>query len=189
MTVLACVTNAKEVSSTEWSLGCVFSLELSESEMKALGGEKKASRMPDQRAWVRYPAKGTVKFRVLPGGGTTLRSAELVDLSPTGVGLVVEEKIEPGSALTVLLRQVNDKPDRAMLTCAVYLTERPDGKWAVGCQFLHPERGGIEGLALAVRSVTAIAAGRSGPALAGFRSLHIFRTSDRTLPRPCRGTR
>jgi hypothetical protein len=136
-TVLACVTNAKAISETEWSLGCMFSLELSESEMKSLGGDKKAGSPPDQRAWVRYPAKGTVTFRLLPSDGNGLRAGELVDLSPSGVGLIVAEKIEPGSALTVTLRRVDDKPDRSLLACVVYLAERPDGKWALGCQFLH----------------------------------------------------
>src|SRR5262245_59376465 len=33
-TLLACVTNAKELAAGEWSLGCVFSLELSDVEMQ-----------------------------------------------------------------------------------------------------------------------------------------------------------
>jgi hypothetical protein len=137
-TVLACVTNSRETAPGEWSLGCMFSLELSDAEMRALGGEKTAPADPaDQRAWVRYPAQGTVAFRMLPGEVGSPQSGELIDLSPAGVGLLVDQKVEPGSALTVTLRRNDNKPDRTMLVCVVYLTDRPDGKWAVGCQFLH----------------------------------------------------
>ena len=48
-TILACVTNSKEVSPTEWALGCMFSLELPEDDEGA-GGQKEAAGSADQRA-------------------------------------------------------------------------------------------------------------------------------------------
>ena len=78
-----------------------------------------------------------VEFRILPGDDGPPNTAQLVNLSPVGVGLVVDEPLEPGAALTVVLKRLDHKPDRSMLACVVYQTERPDGKWAIGCHFLH----------------------------------------------------
>jgi PilZ domain-containing protein len=135
-TVLACVMHGRETGPGEWSVGCAMSLDLSAEEMRLLGGEK-AAGPDDQRAWVRYPAKGPVLFRLLQEEEGPARTAMLADLSPGGVGLIVTEMLEPGVALTVHLRRSNDRPDQPMLACVVYLTDRPDGKWAAGCHFLR----------------------------------------------------
>jgi hypothetical protein len=136
-TILACVTNVSKIGPEQWALGCVFSLELSDSEMRIMGGEKTPTGTLDQRAWLRYPAKGSITYRPLPGDEIAVRSAELVDLSPAGVGLIVDQNLEAGSAITLRLRRQDEKPDRSMLACVVYVADRPDGKWAVGCNFLH----------------------------------------------------
>lgn len=136
-TVLACVNNVREVGEDEWYVGCVFSLELSSAEMRAFGGQKQAAGPADQRAWVRFPAKGTVEYRVLPGDGTGPKIGDLVDISPGGVGMALEAALEAGTALSVTLKRKDGKPDRPMLACVVYLTQREDGKWAAGCQFLR----------------------------------------------------
>ena len=136
-TMLACVTNTRPFSEGLWSLGCMFSQELSDSEMRVLGGEKVPAKMSDQRAWVRFPARGTISYRHVPETEGELKSAELLDLAPAGMGLVVSERLEPGSAITLHLRCQSDKPERPMLACVVYQTDRSDGKWAIGCTFLH----------------------------------------------------
>jgi hypothetical protein len=136
-TVLACVMHANEVAVGQWEVGCNFSLELSDEEMRAFGGEKTQAAAGDSRAWVRHSARGAVEYEVLPGDDGPPRTAHLVNLSPAGVGLLTAEKLEPGTALTVSLKRVDDQPDRALLACVVYQTERPDGMWAVGCNFLH----------------------------------------------------
>jgi len=136
-TVLACVTNTRELLENQWTIGCMFSLEMSDAEMRHLGGENKLSSADDQRAWVRYPSQGTVEYRLLPAEEGDSRTADLVDLSPGGLGLIVTEPLEPGDAITVNLKRQNNQPDRSMLACVVYMAERPDGKRAVGCNFLH----------------------------------------------------
>ncbi len=136
-TLLACVTNIRPYSEELWSLGCIFSQDLSDAEMRTFGGEKTPSKPNDQRAWVRYPARGTVSYTHVPEEEGELKTAELLDLAPAGVGLIVSERLEPGSAITVFLRQQNGKAERPMLACIVYQTDRSDGKWAIGCTFLH----------------------------------------------------
>jgi len=136
-TLLACVMHAGEVTVGQWEVGCNFSLELSDEEIQAFGGEKTQAAAGDSRTWVRHSARGTVEYEILPGDDGPPRTARLVNLSPAGVGLLVDEKLEPGTALTVFLRRIDDQTDRPLLACVVYQTERPDGTWAVGCNFLH----------------------------------------------------
>ena len=136
-TVLACVMHATEVTVGQWEVGCNFSLELSGEEMQAFGGEKTQAAAGDSRAWVRHSARGEVEYEVLPGDDGPARTARLVNLSPAGVGLLVDEKLEAGTALTIFLRRQDDQTDRPLLACVVYQTQRPDGMWAIGCNFLH----------------------------------------------------
>ena len=81
--------------------------------------------------------RGKISYRRLPVDDGVARIAELVDVSPAGVGLILKEKLDPGSALTLNLRRTTDSLDRPMLSCVVYLTDRPDGTWAAGCHFLR----------------------------------------------------
>src|SRR5204863_4475501 len=91
----------------------------------------------DSRAWVRHTARGPAEYEVLPGDDGPPRTARLVNLSPAGVGLLVDEKLEAGTALTVSLKRIDGQSERHLLACVVYQTRRPDGLWAVGCNFLH----------------------------------------------------
>jgi hypothetical protein len=138
-TLLACVMHVSPEGDAGWSLGCMFSLELSDDEMRQFGGQKQIAGPSDQRAWVRYPARGAVEYRVLPGDGPTA-TAELIDLSPAGVGLLLDREIDAGTALTVSLKRTDGKPDRTVIACIVYLASRSDGKWAAGCHFMHELR-------------------------------------------------
>jgi hypothetical protein len=136
-TILACVAHVHQTERAEWEVGCNFSLELSEDEIRAFGGQKTLTAGGDLRAWVRHPVRGTVDYRSLPGHDGPADTAELVNLSPAGVGLIVDVPLEAGSALTVSLKRQDDQPDHTMLACVVYQTEREDGKCVVGCHFVR----------------------------------------------------
>lgn len=136
-TLLACVMHVSPEGDAGYSLGCMFSLELSDDEMRQFGGRKQLAGPADLRAWVRCPTRGAVEYRVLPGDGSPAATAELIDLSPAGVGLLLDRSIDAGTALTIALKRTDDKPDRTVIACIVYLAERSDGKWAAGCHFMH----------------------------------------------------
>ena len=136
-TVLACIVHSLELGPDEWSLGCQFSLELNDDELKLFGGEKQKPKPEDQRAWVRFPAKGTAEYHVLPGGGEPPEVAEIANISPAGIGLLTDEPLDPGVVISLTLRRNQQKPDLTMLACVVYLTDRSDGKWAAGCNFIR----------------------------------------------------
>lgn len=135
-TILACVMHSRELSSSSWAIGCMFSLELSPEEMRLFGGQKTDNGVNGQRPWVSSASKGLISFRLLPEDGV-LHKAEVVDLSTAGVGLLVDQKLEAGSALSLNLHRGNDKSEQSMLACVVYVTDRADEKWAAGCQFLR----------------------------------------------------
>ncbi|HKA08331.1 MAG TPA: PilZ domain-containing protein [Gemmataceae bacterium] len=135
-TILACVMHARELSSSSWAIGCMFTFELSPEEMRLFSGQKSENGIDSRRPWVRSASKGTISYRLLLADGV-LHKAEVSDLSTAGVGLIVDEKLDAGSALLVDLHCGNDKPNRPMLACVVYATDRPDEKWAAGCQFLR----------------------------------------------------
>jgi hypothetical protein len=135
-TILGCVMHSRELSTSSWAIGCMFSLELSREEMRLFSGQQPENSVNGQRPWVLSASKGSISYRLLPADGV-LRKAEVSDLSTAGVGLIVDEKLDAGSALMVNLHRGNDKADRAMLACVVYVTDRPDEKWAAGCQFLR----------------------------------------------------
>jgi len=137
VTLLACVMHLAPLPDGRWTCGCMFSLELSDDELAIFGGQKAQGAHGDQRAWIRHPVHGTAEYRVVPGDSDELLTAEVVDLSPCGVGLLLDRQLDPGSVLSVSLHRAKDKPSLSMLASIVYLTDCSDGKWAAGCNFIR----------------------------------------------------
>lgn len=137
VTLLACVMNVSVVSENQWSCGCMFSLELSDEELAIFGGQKVQGAHGDQRAWIRHPVRGSAEYRVLPGESGEMYKAEVVNLSPAGVGLLLDRHLDTGSVLSLSLHRANDKPSLSMLASIVYLTDCSDGRWAAGCNFIR----------------------------------------------------
>ncbi|WP_020469249.1 PilZ domain-containing protein [Zavarzinella formosa] len=137
VTLLACVMRVIPESDDRWSCGCMFSLELNDDELAIFGGKKVQGAHGDQRAWIRHPVRAMAEYRVLPGEDDILLTAEVVNLSPAGVGLLLDRHLDPGSVLSVSLHRAKDKPDLSMLASIVYLTDCSDGRWAAGCNFIR----------------------------------------------------
>lgn len=138
ITVLACVMNVRDDSNGGWSLGCMFSGELTSEELALFGGEKKKSLAGDLRTWVRSPVRAKGTYRILPGGEDQPEmECDIVDLSPAGAGLRLTEKVEPGTALSLSIPKPNSQPIR-ILACVVYLSEIEDSQdWGAGVNFIR----------------------------------------------------
>jgi PilZ domain len=80
----------------------------------------------DRRRWVRYPSSAGTFWRPIKEEG--LYSARIQDISCGGVRLVVNQPLEPGTLLQILI----NKEVEARL---VHATPTPDNKWALGCEF------------------------------------------------------
>jgi hypothetical protein len=135
--VLACVLHCKLLPDGTYSIGCSFSDELGDSELEELGGRKEQARGPDKRAWMRFPGYGTAEFVLMPPSGEPPRTAEIANISPTGVGLLVEKKVEPGVILDLLLKTKSGEHAFDILACVVFLGQRPEGGWVLGCHFIR----------------------------------------------------
>jgi hypothetical protein len=137
-TVLACVTHASSEPGGEWVVGCTFTQELSDAELRAFGGRRRRSPAPeDPRAWVRFPCRVKATCRLAsaaPGPGWP---AEVLNISPTGIGLRVERDLEPGTLLSLDLQDPAGRVTTTMLACVVHVTGPEAGRRSLGCNFIR----------------------------------------------------
>jgi len=135
--VLACVLHCNMLPDGKYSIGCSFSDELGDAELRELGGQKVPTQGPDKRAWMRFPAHGFAEYIVLPPTGDPAKKAEIANISPTGIGLLVDEKVEPGVILDLLLKTKNGDQSFDILACVVFLGQNTDNNWVLGCHFIR----------------------------------------------------
>jgi hypothetical protein len=136
-TVLACVVHVHRGAGGEWILGCTFSRELSEEDLEALGAHRERHGPSDQRTWVRFACAVKASYQAIAEEGAAPRPAKVVNVSASGVGLVVGEPVENGTLLSVELHAARGAFTRTMLACVVHVTARAEGEWALGCNFIR----------------------------------------------------
>jgi hypothetical protein len=135
--VLACIVRESQIDDGHWSLGCVFSSELSDEELESFGARNAAAAPSDQRKWVRYACSTRASFEVVSDPASTQHTAEVINLSANGVGLLVAVQIDPGALLNVTLLAASSSASRTMLCCVVHVTSHNAGQWALGCNFIR----------------------------------------------------
>jgi hypothetical protein len=130
-TVLAYVMRAEPLTVGRWELGCTFAAEPANGELAALTG--RAPDDADRRAWARFPTRGSCRYYPVGGYALTCR-ADIVNVSPAGVGLVAGERIEPS---VVLALELACPSGRALAALAGVVSASPldDGQWLIGCAF------------------------------------------------------
>jgi hypothetical protein len=143
VSVLACVMHCSEEGAF-FSIGCTFSSELGDSELKEFGGRRVPAQGSDQRTWTRFPAHGNAQYQRVADHTVAQPSlAEITNISPSGIGLIMKEPIEPGTVLNLGLHKKGEEDAIfQVLACVVFLGERREGGWLAGCNFIHelPER-------------------------------------------------
>jgi hypothetical protein len=70
-------------------------------------------------------------------GADLLWSAKVRDISPRGVGLVLDRRFEPGTALAIEVPEAPARPAETLLVRVAHATELPGGQWLLGCSFLN----------------------------------------------------
>jgi hypothetical protein len=136
--VLACVMHASIQTDGKFSVGCAFSDELGDAQLEVFGARKEAPDVLDKRAWKRFDSQGVAEYILLPPIGEPAKHAQIVNLSPTGIGLLLEEKIEAGAILDLVLKSNDEKqPTFDILACVVFVGARDEGGWVVGCHFIR----------------------------------------------------
>jgi hypothetical protein len=115
-------------------LGCIFPFELSEEELKSFGGQRLKSLKQDYRAWVRFPCDAKAICKPAPAEPGEWQ-AQIVNVSPSGIGLIVTKSFQPGAMLNIALPASSNQKFRTVLACVVHLSPQGEGRWSVGCSF------------------------------------------------------
>ncbi len=135
--VLACVVHAAPGNAGEWLLGCTFARELSNDDLEAFGARRQRAAPSDQRGWVRFACDVQATYQTVGASSSPPRPAKVLNLSASGVGLVVPAPVENGSLLSVELQPADGEFTRTMLACVVHQTAQAEGEWALGCNFIR----------------------------------------------------
>jgi hypothetical protein len=93
---------------------------------------KKLPRV-ERRAWKRYPCPRRPIIRVLTRPSFVVREATVLDVSRGGIGLLMAERLEPGTVLALQLQAKHTGQSRILSARVVYANQQPDGSWRVGC--------------------------------------------------------
>jgi hypothetical protein len=135
--ILACVVYTHKEQDGGWMHGCAFVTELSEAEMTQFGAQRVRPDTPEQRSWVRFPCDLEASYRLVRVSERDMSHAKVVDISASGVGLLVQRPIDAGSLLSIVLVAPKGKSSLKMLGCVVRVTEKPNDELLLGCNFIR----------------------------------------------------
>ncbi len=116
-------------------LGCVFPFELSDEELEILGGRRLKPNLRDYRAWVRFPCDAEATYKPSSASEPGEWQAQVINVSPSGIGLVVSRQFQPGTMLNIALPIPSDQLFRTVLACVIHVTPQEESQWALGCSF------------------------------------------------------
>lgn len=136
-TVLACVVHATAQADGDWALGCTFASELSDEDLKSFGAQRLKPAAPDQRTWVRFPCDTRASYRLARAAESEACPAQVVDISASGVGLLVPQSSDVGVLLSLKLQGVQQPEALTILGCIVRVTPRGADQWVWGCNFIR----------------------------------------------------
>jgi|SRR5581483_1337253 len=134
-TVLACVVRASPESGGQWAIGCVFARELTAEDMEGFGAQKVRPAPPDKRTWMRFPTNIKATYQKIGDAEQLAYSARVLNLSASGIGLLVKDAIETGALLSLDL--VGASASRTILACVVHATTHGNDELALGCNFIR----------------------------------------------------
>lgn len=138
-TVLACVVHAAPRADGTWIVGCSLADGLTEQELEAFGAARERPTAPDdQRAWRRFPCAVSASCQTLAPEEEAAWLAEVVDISPTGLGLRTQRDVAAGTLLSVKLHGSQGQAPASLLACVVHVSPDDDGgDCLLGCNFIR----------------------------------------------------
>src|SRR5262245_33381716 len=90
----------------------------------------------ERRAEARHPADGDASCCTFDGKVGAGFMARVWDISRTGIGLLLDHPVGPGTFLMVVLLPRRDLPLK-LLARVKHATEHQGGSWVVGCELVH----------------------------------------------------
>lgn len=136
-TLLACIVRVQPEGPGEWSLGCVFSRELSQDDLETFGAQRVKHDPADQRTWVRFSCDLQAKFQRIGDPEAVTHTARVLNISASGIGFLADQPLDAGSLLNLDLCDKAGQLVRSILGCVVHTTLRANGEQAVGCNFIR----------------------------------------------------
>jgi hypothetical protein len=134
---LACVVHCAQLESNSWSIGCTFSCQPSEDQLKPLCTHPNRDQTTDQREVQRLTCDIAANFQLVAGEDQVPQSARVLNISASGVGLQVDGAIENGALLSLELRNTAATFEKTVLACVVHVTRQPQHSWILGCNFIR----------------------------------------------------
>jgi hypothetical protein len=134
-TLLARVVHVEPDDAGAWLVGCAFTRELTDAELRQFQAQRVRPEGPDSRRWVRFPCNvETVCYtsETVPG---ERRPARIVNISPGGLGLLLPCQFTDGTLLRFQTPAHLEQPGREMLVRVVRVLEQTRGYWFLGCEF------------------------------------------------------
>ena len=64
--------------------------------------------------------------------------ARVVDISTTGIGVILRQRFPSGTLLTIELQNSTGDLSRTLQSKVVHTTPSPEGGWVSGCAFISP---------------------------------------------------
>jgi c-di-GMP-binding flagellar brake protein YcgR len=134
--VLACVVHVGQ-DGGNWVHGCAFVSELSDQELQQFGAQRVRPEEVEHRTWVRFPCELDATYRLMRVSEREWSRAKVVDISASGVGLLVQRAIDAGALVRIVLTPPDGGESLKVVACVVRVTERPDGELVLGCNFIR----------------------------------------------------
>jgi hypothetical protein len=86
---------------------------------------------------VRFACDVRAEYRKFGDSRTDALPVKVLNISATGIGLVVNPDVETGALLNVDLFDKSGRKVCAILACAVHSSQGSTGEHAVGCNFIR----------------------------------------------------
>jgi hypothetical protein len=134
--VLAYVVHATQEENGEWRIGCTFARELTDADLRAFGARRLRATPPDPRSWVRFSCDLKASYTPVIHSQAERVPAQVLNVSPTGIGLFVDHEVETGTLLELRIFGPDGLRSLTMLACVVHVTAQ-DQRWALGCNFIR----------------------------------------------------
>jgi hypothetical protein len=135
-TLLTCVVWA-EPRDGAWALGCNFSAELSDEDLRAFGARRARAPEPDQRGWQRFPCQAHVSCQSIRAPEGPPCQAKALNVSASGLALEIDAPLEAGDLLSLEMRDAGGRAVLTTLASVVRVTVPESGPRTLGCNFIH----------------------------------------------------
>jgi hypothetical protein len=133
--VFARVIHVRPDEAGTWMLGCAFTGELSDDELRAFRAERSRPEADDGRAWVRFDCDVATTCRDAADRRARPVAVRIVNIAPGGIGLLTATPYEKGTLLSLQLPAAPGSDARTALVRVAQPARPVDGQWLLGCEF------------------------------------------------------